>query len=208
MSEQNGGGLQRPSWVRSAVDFGALVAFLGSFFIQRLRGVPADEAMILATWVLMGASVIALAVGWLVERRLAWLPAIAGGFALVFGVLTVVFHNADFMKIKVSVQNGLLAAALLGSLLIGRNAGKALLGGALPLPDRAWKVLTLRYGLYFAACAIANEAVRLTQSTDFWVAFRGGLQVTAVVFAFANIPYIMKHLKTHEPVAPENPDPM
>ena len=208
MSEQNGQCLPRPSWVRSAVDFGALVAFLGSFLVLRLRGVVAEEAMIQATWVLMGASIIALLVGWIVERRLAWLPAIAGGFALVFGVLTIVFHDADFMKIKISVQNGLLAAVLLGSLAMGKNIGKGILGGALPLPDQAWKVLTLRYGLYFGACAIANEVVRLTQGTDFWVAFRGGLQITAVVFAFANIPYIMKHLKTDEPVAPENPDPM
>ena len=198
----------RPRWIRSAVDFGALAAFIATFAVLRLRGVDCEEAMISATWVLMGASALALLVGWLVERRLAWLPAIAGGFALVFGGLTVIFHDSSFMKLKITIQNGILATALLGSVLIGKNLGKLLLGQALPLPDEAWRTLTIRYGLFFAACAIANEIVWRTQSNDFWVAFRGGMQIASLVFAFANVPLIMKYMAADEETkTPEPPDP-
>lgn len=187
---------KRPAWIRSAVDFGALVAFMAAFGILRLRGVTGQEAIIQATWVLMGASAVALLAGWLLEKRLAWLPAIAGGFALVFGALTVFFHDPSIIKIKLTVQNGVLAIVLLGSLLAGKNIGKALLGSAVVMPDEAWRTLTLRYGLYFAACAIANEVVWRTQSDDFWVlTFRPALWITALVFAVANVPFMMKHMK-------------
>lgn len=198
----------RPAWIRSAIDFGALLAFIGSFAFLRITGVDGEEAIIRATWVLMGASVIALIAGWIIQRRIAWLPLIAGSFALVFGGLTVIFHDSSFMKLKITIQNGILATALLGSVLIGKNLGKLLLGQALPLPDEAWRTLTIRYGLFFAACAIANEIVWRTQSNDFWVAFRGGMQIASLVFAFANVPLIMKYMAADEETkTPEPPDP-
>ncbi|KAK0348097.1 hypothetical protein LTR94_038585, partial [Friedmanniomyces endolithicus] len=49
--------------------------------------------MIFATWVLVGASALALVVGYAVERRFAPLPLITGLFALVFGMLTLFTHD-------------------------------------------------------------------------------------------------------------------
>jgi len=198
----------RPAWIRSAVDFGALLAFIATFAFLRITGVDGEQAIIRATWVLMGASVVALVAGWIIEKRIAWLPLIAGSFALVFGGLTVIFQDSSFMKLKISIQNGILAAVLLGSVLMGKNLGKLLLGQAIALPDQAWRTLTIRYGLFFAACAVANEAVWRTQSNDFWVAFRGGMQIASLIFAFANVPFIMKHMAPEaEPKTPEPPDP-
>ncbi|MEC8457541.1 MAG: intracellular septation protein A, partial [Pseudomonadota bacterium] len=50
-------------WIRQLVDFGALAAFMISYFATR--------DMIFATWVLVGASALALGVGYAVERRFA-----------------------------------------------------------------------------------------------------------------------------------------
>jgi len=199
---------RRPAWIRSAVDFGALAAFVAAFgFLRVVRKVESDEALIQATWVLMAGSAIALAAGWLVERRLAWLPAITGAFALVFGAMTVFFHDPEIIKIKLTVQNGLLAAILLGSLAFGRLPAKAILGEAIRLPDAAWRTLTFRYGLYFVFCAVANEVVRRAFSDDFWVfPFRPALLVGALLFAIAQAPFIMKHMQTEEAPTPEPPD--
>ena len=93
-------------WIRQIVDFGALAAFMVSYFVTR--------DMILATWVLVFASAVALAVGFAVERRFAPLPLITGLFALVFGLLTVFTHDDLYVKLKLTVQNGLLAVILLG----------------------------------------------------------------------------------------------
>ena len=99
---------RQASNIRQAVDFGALLAFMAAYAINRFaRGLDGQEALVQATWVLVGASLIALIVGYVVERRLAPLPLLTGGFALIFGVLTIVFHDPNLLKIKLSIQNGL-----------------------------------------------------------------------------------------------------
>ncbi len=190
--------VRQTSWVRQLVDFGALVAFVAAFVVLRVRGLEQAEALIQATWVLIGASVLALAVGLLVERRLAFMPLLVGGFALVFGLLTVIFHNEEIIKIKLTVMNGLLAALLLGGLAMKRNFARMLLGSALPLREAAWRTLTLRYGLYFAACAIANEVVRLNVGEDGYMTFRSVLWVAALIFSGAQVPLIFRELKAAE----------
>ncbi len=189
-------------WVRTAVDYGAPIAFAVTFF-----GFGRD--MLLATGVLVAASLLALAVGWLVERRIAPLPLIAGIFAVVFGGLTLIFDDPTFVKMKLSFQNAAFAAALLGGVALGKNPLKLLLGDSLRMNDSAWRTLTIRYGLYFVAIAAANELVWRTQTDDVWVGFRIAVLPLAIIFSLTQVPFMMKHLQQPEDqaTAPEPPDP-
>jgi intracellular septation protein len=204
---------KRPQWIRQAVDFGALIAFMAAYFITR--------DMIKATWVLVIASAIALAVGFVLERRLAPMPLITGGFALVFGALTILTDDDLFVKLKLTVQNGLLAAVLLGSLPLNKSPFKALLGSAIKVTDAAWRTLTLRYGLYFLAVAIANEVFRSPAAVTaiwsalnlgtpdpngVWTAFRGVLWIAASIFGLCQVPLIMKNMIKDEEPGPISPD--
>jgi intracellular septation protein len=199
--------------IRGLVDYGGPGAFVIAYFF-RLRFVaaanPIGWTLVLgghgprdltgATWWLVGGSALALLVGWIAERRIAPMPLIAGGFALVFGGLTLFFHDPRFVKIKPTATNLCFAAALLGGLALGKNPLKALLGESLPLPDEAWKTLTWRYALFFLAMAGLNEWVWRTQSDAHWVLFRmPGLWILAVVFSFTQIPLMMKYLNSHQP---------
>ncbi len=199
---------RRGSHIRQAVDFGALIAFMVAYAVNRFaRGLDGQEALVQATWVLVGASLIALVVGWIAEKRLAPLPLLTGGFALVFGALTLFFNDPTLLKIKLTIQNGLLAVVLLGSLPLRRYPFKYLLGEAIRITDDGWRGLTLRYGLYFAAVAIVNEVVWRTQSDDAWVAFRGGLWMASAAFGIWQVFFIMKHLiRDEEPAEPVSPD--
>jgi intracellular septation protein len=199
---------RRGSTIRQAVDFGALLAFMAAYAINRFaRGLDGQEALVQATWVLVGASMLALIVGYVAEKRLAPLPLLTGGFALIFGVLTLVFHDPTLLKIKLTIQNGLLAVVLLGSLPLRKYPFKYLLGDAIRITDIGWRGLTLRYGLYFAAVAIANEIVWRTQTDDTWVAFRGGLWMASAAFGIWQVFYIMKHMiKDDEDAEPVSPD--
>lgn len=194
--------------IRQAVDFGALVAFMAAYAVNRfVRDLDGQEALVQATWVLVAASVVALGVGWAAERRLAPLPLLTGGFALLFGVLTLVFHDPTLLKIKLTIQNGLLATVLLGSIPLKRYPFKYLLGDAIRITDAGWRGLTLRYGVYFAAVALANEVVWRTQSDDTWVAFRGGLWIASAAFGVWQVFFIMKHLiREEDEILPESPD--
>ena len=204
---------KRPQWIRQAVDFGALIAFMAAYFITR--------DMIKATWVLVIASAIALTVGFVLERRLAPMPLITGGFALVFGALTILTDDDLFVKLKLTVQNGLLAAVLLGSIPLNKSPFKALLGSAIQVTDKAWRTLTLRYGLYFLAVAIANEVFRsptavtaiwsalnlgVPDPNGVWTGFRGVLWIAASIFGLCQVPLIMKNMIKDEEPGPISPD--
>lgn len=211
--------------LRQVVDFGGLLAFGLAFLVLRLRGMSGDEALVQATWALVAGSAIAVVVGLVVEKRLALMPLLVGGFALVFGLLTLLTGDGLWVKVKVSVLNASLAVALLGGLLLGKQPLRALLGTVIPINDQAWRVLTFRYGLYFLAVAVVNELVRSealvgwaaarighgdVDPADVWVSFRGVLWIASSVFGLSQIPLIMGNLtstdKPVDPMAPAEPD--
>jgi intracellular septation protein len=188
------------AWVRTAVDYGAPLAFAVAFF--------ATKNFQTATWVLVAASALALVLGYAVERRVALLPLFSGVMALIFGTLGLVF-----LKIKVTVVNGALAVFMIGGVLMGRAPLKALMGEAVHLPDAAWRTLTLRYGAYFIFAAVANQIVIAitngmpsVQGNDLWVKFRIALLPLALVFSLTQVPFMMKHMAKGDEATPEPPD--
>ncbi|HEY5106332.1 MAG TPA: septation protein IspZ [Caulobacteraceae bacterium] len=161
-----------------------------------------------ATWFVVGGAVLALAISLIFERRIAPLPAVTGALAIAFGGASLIFHRADILQMKMTIVDAALGTALLGGLAIGRNPLKLLLGGAFELDDRAWKVLAVRYALFWWACAGANEFVRRTQSQETWATFRVAVLIAAVVFALAQTPYLLKHSREAKDIdPPEPPDP-
>ena len=190
-------------WVRGVVDYGGLVAFLIGFFLNRGGGMTSQESLVQATWWLVGGSALALLIGLIFERRIAPFPLISGGAALLFGGLTLFFHDVRFVKMKPTVMNTLFGVVLLGGLVLRKNPLKLLLGDAVKMPDEGWRKLTLNYGLFFLALAGLNEIVWRTQPDDIWVVFRfPGLLILSLLFSFAQVPLMMKYAKTDEPPPP------
>jgi len=178
--------------IRSGVDYAGPLAFLVGYLVT--------HDMLSATWALVGASAIALAVGYGVERRIAPMPLFAGLAALIFGGLTLYFHDPRFVKIKPTAINTVLGLTMLGGLALKRNPLKALLGEAITLPDAAWRTLTLRYGLFFLSVAVLNEAIWRTQPESIWIWFRmPGLQILSLVFSLTQLPLMMKHIQSDPP---------
>ena len=193
------------TWVRVAVDYAAPVAFLATLLIASRMKLA--EPFQLATWVLVGASALALSIGYAVERRLAPLPLFAGLAALVFGGLTLIFHDKSFVKMKLTFVDSALAIGLIGGLLAGRNPLKSLFGEAFQLDDGAWRMLTIRYAGFFIVCAAVNEYVWRTQSDATWGIFRLCLLGAALLFSVAQTPFLMKHaIAPEEAPAAEPPD--
>lgn len=184
--------------VRAVVDFGGLALFLVTYLITR--------DMMKATWALVAGSAAALAVGYAFERRIAPLPLFAGLAALIFGGLTLIFHDSFFIKIKATVINLMLGTVMLGSLALKKNALKALFSTTLPLSDEGWNKLALRFGLFYLCMAGLNEIVWRTQPEHIWVAFRfPGLQVLSLIFVATQLPMLMKDAKAVEAAAHMEP---
>jgi intracellular septation protein len=216
---------RKESSLRQLVDFGGLLAFGLAFLVFRLRGLEGDEALVNATWFLVAGSAVGVVVGLVVEKRLALMPLIVGGFALVFGLLTLLTGDGLWVKIKVTVLNLSLAVALLGGRAMGKQPLRALLGSVIPINDRAWRILTFRYGVFFLCVAVVNELVRSealvawgaarlgrgdVDPADVWVSFRGVLWIASSVFGLSQVPLILRNLTSTDtpidPMAPAEPD--
>jgi intracellular septation protein len=179
-------------WVRWFVDYSAPIAFAVVYFLGGRDFMKATAAIVVA-------SIVALLVGLIVERRLAPLPLFVGAMGALFGGLTLVFHDPRILKVKPTVLNFLLGAVLLGGLLLKKNPLKALFGQALDLPEDVWRKLMLRFGLFYWALAALNEVVWRTQPESTWVLFRSfGLQVLTVVFALTQVPLLMRYMKAED----------
>jgi intracellular septation protein len=76
---------------------------------------------------------------------------------------------------------------------------KLLLGEALKMDDAGWRILTLRWGLFFFALAGLNEIVWRTVSTDHWVNFKVfGILPLTLLFALSQAPLMHRHMiETH-----------
>lgn len=188
---------QTHKWVRAIVDYGGLAAWILAYFLG-------GKNLVEATWALVAGSAVALVIGFAVERRIAPFPLIAGGAGLVFGSLTLVFHDARFLKIKPTVMNLAFGVALLGGLALRKNPLKLLLGESFPMADEGWRKLTLRYGIFFLLLAGLNEAIWRTQPDTIWVLFRfPGLMILTVLFALTQAPLMMKY--AHQDHLPDPP---
>ncbi len=184
-----------PAWLRPTVDYLGPVAFMLGFFLT-------GKDLVHATWWLVGGSAAALALGYVVERRVAPLPLIWGGAALVFGVLTLVFHDPRIVKMKTTFIDLALGLALLGGLALKRNVLKLLMGDALKLSEEGWRKLAVRYAVFFLAMAALNEVVWRTQPDSIWVLFRmPGLLILALAFAATQVPMMLKEARTFETAA-------
>ena len=150
-------------WLRPAVEYGPLIFF----FIAYVK-----YGLMAATGALMAASVVAIAASYILERRVPVVTVATAVIVMIFGGLTLYFDDERFIKLKPTIVQGLFAVVLIGGLIFDKPLLKPLLSGAWQLTDQGWRILTLRFGIFFAVMAVINEIVWRTQSTDFWVNYK------------------------------------
>jgi intracellular septation protein len=168
-----------------AVDFGPLVLFLVANSKLGIRW---------GTAAFMGAMLIAIAYSWKVERRVSLMAWVTLGFVLVFGGLTVWLDSDVFIKVKVTVIEVLIGAALLIGLAFDKLLIKHVLGASLSIDDIGWRRLTLRFALFSLALAAANEWVRASLTTDQWLWFKvAGIPVATIAFMLAQMSLLKRH---------------
>jgi intracellular septation protein A len=91
---------------------------------------------------------------------------------LFFGGLTFIFQDELFIKMKPTIVNTIFGSVLLIALAMGKPLLPVVLDSVMRLTETGWKILTLRWGLFFFLLAGLNEVVWRTQTTDFWVSFK------------------------------------
>ena len=89
---------------------------------------------------------------------------------------------------------------------MGRNFIQVVMGAAVKLTDEGWRILAIRWGVFFIVLAVLNEMVWRSVSTDAWVNFKVfGILPLTLVFSFAQIPVLMRHAIEEPEEAEINP---
>lgn len=176
--------------MRMALDFGPVIIF---FLVNFLM--DSELAIFYATGAFMAAMGVAMAVSWAKTGKISPMLLFSGVMVLIFGGVTLWLRDETFIKVKPTIYYVFIASILVFGLLAKRPTLKALLGTAYPgLSDRGWDILSRNWAIFFLFMAALNEAVWRSTSTDFWVGFKlwGAIPLT-LVFAFANVPMLMRH---------------
>ena len=174
--------------VKFITDFGPLLVFFIIYFRNEQDLKTAIPPFIVAT-------LIALLVMYILEKKLSMVPLISGILITLFGGLTLYFNNKIFFYMKPTIINIMFAGILFfGRYFTEKPLLKIFFKTAFKLEDEGWKKLNTRWIFFFIFVALLNEIVWRTQTEVFWVNFKvWGLLPISFIFAASQITLINKY---------------
>lgn len=171
--------------LKLVLDLGPLLLF---FLANSRYGIFA------ATGTFMVAVLAALAVSYLMTRHLPIMPVVTAIIVIIFGSLTLVLHDATFIKVKPTIIYALFGAVLLGGLIFNKPLLGVVFDSLFSLTEEGWRKLTWRWAIFFFALAVLNEIVWRNASTNVWVDFKVfGVVPLTFVFAALQTPLLKKY---------------
>lgn len=167
---------------------------------------PTEAPVLLATVVVMAATIAQVLFLKLRGRKVDLMLWISLGLVVTLGAATVYFHNEAFIKWKPTLVYWLFSAAILISRLLGRDLLRQMLGKELHLPDVIWTRLNRAWIVFFAAMGFANLYVAYSFSTEAWANFKvfGGTGLM-IAFMLGQGIYMSRHLPHDDEAAVEEP---
>ena len=165
---------------------------------------PQEAPVLLATLVVMLATLAQAAILKLRGKKIDLMLWISLVLVVVLGGATVWFHNETFIKWKPTGLHWAMALTLwISQAFFGKNLIKSMLGAELQLPDAVWLRLNRAWVLFFAAMGVVNLYVAYNFSTSTWANFKVfGVTGLMVLFVVAQSLYLGKHLPPEEESKP------
>ena len=176
------------SFLKFITDFGPLLIFFTIYYKSGNNLKAAIPPLIIST-------LIAVAIMYVVEKKIPYVPLIGAVVISLFGGLTLYFDNPIFIYMKPTIVNVIFALILIVSkVFYQKNFLKLFLQTAFQLNEEGWSKLNLRWAYFFIFLAILNEIVWRTQSETTWVNFKvwGMLPIT-IIFTAMQVPLINRY---------------
>jgi len=171
--------------LKLVLDLGPLLLF---FFANSHYGI------FVATASFMVAVLAALVVAYVLTRQVAIMPVVTAIVVVVFGGLTLILHDATFIKVKPTIIYALFGAVLIGGLYFNKPLLGIVFDSLFHLTDEGWRKLTWRWAIFFLVLAVLNEIVWRNASTDLWVDFKVfGVMPLTFLFGALQMPLLKKY---------------
>jgi len=158
----------------------------------------------IATGVAIAASAFQVVWYYFRNKRFETMHMVTLGVLVVFGGMTILFHDDTFIKWKPTIVNWIFAVILIGSHWIGsKTVIEHLLSKQIELPDFVWHKLNISWSLFFLVMGAANLYIafyyRLELSaqerTDLWINFKVfGITGMTFIFVIIQALYMAKYI--------------
>ncbi|MEJ7138586.1 septation protein A [Amphibiibacter pelophylacis] len=158
---------------------------------------PEQAPIVLATGVVIIATLIQVLVLMALRRRVEPMVWVSLVLVVVMGGATIWFHSDAFIKWKPTLLYWGMGLALLGGRFIWKkNLVQTVMGASMRLPESAWTKLLLSWVGFFAAMGVLNLIVAAQFSTDAWVNFKlfGSLGLT-LAFVVGQGLFLARHIQ-------------
>ena len=169
----------------------------------------AEAPVLLATLVVMLATLTQAMVLKLRGKKIDLMLWISLALVVILGGATVWFHNETFIKWKPTGLYWAMALVFWASrAFFGKNLIQSMLGAELKLPAIAWLHLNRAWVLFFAAMGLLNLYVAFNYSTSTWANFKVfGATGLILLFTLAQGFYMSRHMPNNDVAADEAPKP-
>jgi intracellular septation protein len=153
-----------------------------------------------ATAVVIVATILQVGYTWFRYRKVETMQWITLGLIIVMGGATILLHDEQFIKWKLSIIEWLFGLAFFGSQFIGKKPFvERMMSKSLTLPSFVWRRLNLFWGSFFMTVGFINVYVMFNYTTDQWVTFKTfGVPGLMVLFILVQMVFLYKYLPETE----------
>jgi intracellular septation protein len=130
-------------------------------------------------------SIIAL----LIEKRIPYFSLYISLVTFIFGSWTIVLRDPDFIQMRDTFYDIVLALTLYFGLLRGKLFLRTAFEHTIIMIDTAWRKITKSWIVYFIVGAVANEVARRYLDEEGWIYFKIITLFTTVIFTFCVLFY-------------------
>ena len=154
-----------------------------------------SKGVIAATFWLVYASLLAIAVNYLVNRELSWVNIASAALVTSMGSIAILSGDIKYIQMKPTIINLLLALALAYDLWFKRGWFVKFINKQFTVPDDVVSIIAKRAILFFFSVAFANEVIWRYCSVEMWVKFKVfGVLSATLVFTMSQIALLKKYL--------------
>lgn len=153
-----------------------------------------------ATAVVIAATIVLVGYTWFRYRKVETMQWITLALVVVMGGATLILHDEQFVKWKLSIIEWLFGLVFLGSQFVGEKpVVERMMSSSLSLPAKIWKRLNLMWASFFISVGFLNFYVMYHYNTEDWVTFKTfGVPSLMVIFIVLQMIFLYKYLPDNE----------